>query len=496
MNDILQAVLETTEDGPLPFHGELVVEAIDGGMVSLDEADIMEDILIEAFEAEVVRAAAASRSIDRQQLELIDEALSAGDYELALDIGASILADAGVDESVIAEFKRGFKTTAGQRARMMRARKRAKTGAQRMALRARRMAARKSSARMKRRAYVKRNKVRLAKRRAQLMSSEMPPVGESFVIPTELAAQKVEEGMMFVVLADGYEPYFTATQEEANEIADTVEGASIHTLDIDVIEEAKRRSQKPAKKAAMPADAEMMEKDCYSEMDDEEEYDDEEEMDESLDESAVEQLAQEVASFIQQNPMVTYGELATRFKIGRDVAQQAMLHAGKVAGTRGEDAGWMMLAKEILAHRVQHTTGTKQAPAAMAMEMPQDEFRMESLDEAKRKPKPKMVPSKGNKAGATKVAMKPLPKAKLKGQAGAIPSDHAPDNAGNAPMESAHDESELVEVTTPVSNQDRLLAVATEHGISADAKLTIEGEVITLFVPASKAQAIRQALTV
>jgi len=516
-DELFQDILETTMDGELPINGEIVVET-DEGPVTLDEADMMEDAVIEALENAVVEAVASHPDQMRDALRALDEALAECDYENAVVIGCHILSECGVDETRINEIRKGMKLSAGQRQRMARARKKSKTGAQRMALRARRMAARKSSARMKRKAFYKRNKVRIAKRRQQLASSmDMSRVGESFVLTTELVVQKLEEGMMFVVLADGYDPYFTETQEEAAEVADTVEGASIHTFDIDVIEEAKHRAKKSkaAKKGEMPADGAMMEKGCATEMDyddemddeedDEEEYSDDEmgdeeddEMGESLDESAAEDLAKEVASFIQQHPMVGYGELATHFKIGRDVAQQAMILAGKVAGTDGEDAGWMALAKEILFHRVQHSAG---ATPGMTMRMAQSDMR-ESLDEAKRKggkmkPKPKMAPAKGNKAGAVKVAKAALPAAKLKGQAGAIPSVHAPANAGNADVEmESTNESELVDVTTSISNQDRLLAIAEEHGVSSDAKITIADNIITLSVPKAQADAINQALSV
>lgn len=633
MNDeLFQDILETTLGGELPINGEIVVETEDGP-VTLDEADMIEDAAIEALENAVIEAITAHPHHQmRDELRALDEALSEGDYENAAVIGLHILSECGFDEARIAEVKKGMKFSAGQRAQMARARKKSKTGAQRMMLRKRRMAARKSSARMKRKAYYKRNRVRLAKRRAQLAGSmEMESANESFVLPTALVAQKLDEGMMFVVLADGYEPYFTETQDEAAEIADTVEGASIHTIDIDVIEEAKRRAKKgkSAKKDEMPMDGAMMEKGCATEMDDEEDYSDDEEDDEmaeSLDESAAEDLAKEVASFIQQHPLVSYGELATYFKIGRDVAQQAMIIAGKVAGAEGEEAGWMALAKEILWNRVQHSAG---ATPAMTMTMAQSDMRESRLSradiaalhevsseaealakrlfaivapaeqeeianykkrpdwsklkkthpenwpkatwnhsgmyvrarkavdharkaygdvldvdsmywrivdaaisgdlgsfddfwdehgqelnlqksesvEAKRKggkmkPKPKMVPAKGNKAGAVKVAKAALPAAKLKGQAGAIPSVHAPASAGNddatleGTVESSNDETELVDVTTSITNQDRLLAVAEEHGVSQDAKLTIADGVITLSVPKAQADAINQALSV
>lgn len=76
-------------------------------------------------------------------------------------------------------------------------------------------------------------------------------------------------------------------------------------------------------------------------------------------------LATEIAEFLRKHPDVTYGELATRFKVGRDVAQQIMLQAAKFTGSKGASGSF---AKHIMGYM----------PQVGAVAMP----RGESIEEA------------------------------------------------------------------------------------------------------------------
>jgi hypothetical protein len=455
MDDITKAVFETTEDGELPFHGELVVEGDDGQSVTLDEADVMEDVVIEAFENAIADAVMSNPNEHATALREIDELLAEGDYETAMERGVYVLRKCGVDEALLDEFKKGFKTSATQRARMGRARMKAKTGTQLMALRARRRAARKGSSRMKRARYYKQNKRRISRRRAQLQNS--------FELDATLVAEMAEQGMTFVVLQDGEEPVFATTRQVAESLAG--DGAVVIELSAEQIEEAKSKGKPFMKKAAddedeadgsdeEETDESIDEKkncdDEDEESDDEEddyedgEEDDEEETDESIDESAASKLANEIAKFMKAHPRVGYGELATRFKIGRDVAQQAVIIAGRVAGAKGDKGSWLHLATEIMGKLLNHSAGEAPDMPAKAS-MPQRNLRVgqvasvqddganlaedgdesESVDEAGLQgTNPKVRITAGNKAGVTKVSKQALPKAKLKGKEGAIKSAH------------------------------------------------------------------------
>jgi len=363
MDDITQAVFATTEDGELPFHGELIVEGDDGQDVTLDEADLMEDVVIEAFETAIAEAVSTEPNMHIVALREIDEALAEGDYETALQLGSELLARCEIDEAVIAEFKKGFKTSATQRARMGRVRAKAKTGTQLMARRARRRAARKGSARMKRARYYKQNKRRISRRRAQLQNS--------FDLDANTVVEMVEQGMTFVVLQDGEEPVFASSREIAEGIAG--DAGAVVELTVEQIDEAKKKSKKcrskgdyddatdsyPGGPNGPAGDDEVDEAKGKKDEEDEEEPEDEEdeeepedeeddETDESLAESEASKLANEIAKFLKKHPSVGYGELATRFRIGRDVAQQAVIIASNVAKKKGDEASWLYLAKEIM----------------------------------------------------------------------------------------------------------------------------------------------------
>ena len=436
MDDITQAVFETTEDGELPFHGELIVEGDDGQSVTLDEADVMEDVIIEAFEVEIAEAVASDPNAHSVALREIDEALAEGDYETAMEAGCALLARCGVDEARIEEFKKGFKTSATQRSRMGRMRMKAKTGTQLMALRQRRRAARKGGARMKRARYYKSNKQRIARRRAQLTNS----VDLNAVQVVEMA----EQGMTFVVLQDGEEPVFASSREIAEALAG--DDGVVVELTQDQIEEAFKKSGKNgkpffAKKKADDAEDEGDEtdeslaekKDCDDEDDDEDadeddyedDEDDEDETDESIEESEVSKLANEIAKFLKQHPRVGYGELATRFKVGRDVAQQAVILASNSAKAKGDQASWLWLAKEIMGKLMHHSAGTqspanpKSMPAKLQVASVQDDGA--DLQEDDEEP---VDEGSGTKSGTITVAKQSLPKPKLKGKEGAIKSAH------------------------------------------------------------------------
>lgn len=444
--DITQAVFETTEDGELPFHGELIVEGEDGQSVTLDEADVMEDVVIEAFESAIADAVARDPNAHLAVLREIDEALVEGDYETALEKGCALLARCGIGEDQIDEFKKGFKTSATQRARMTRARAKAKTGGQLMALRARRRAARTGSARMKRARYYKSNKRRISRRRAQLQNSVN--------LDASTVMEMAEQGMTFVVAQDGEEPVFASSRE----IAETLAGDTgvVIELTAEQIDEAckkagKRKGKKPVDDMPMEAKSEDDEEEEGDEEDSEEEEDyaddeedsEDEEADESIEESSAASVANEIAKFLKKNPSVGYGELATRFKIGRDVAQQALVIAGRVAGAKGDEGSWIYLAKEILGKLMKHSAGSEAPAAPTSTSLPRKNHRVftqvasvqddgadlqeddEELDEAGTQgTKPKVVISAGNKAGATTVSKQSLPKPKLKGKEGAIKSAH------------------------------------------------------------------------
>lgn len=417
-NEITTAVFETTEDDELPFTGEMIVDSEDGQSVTLDESDLFEDVVIEALEDAIADAVQSAPNASVQDVREIDEALQDGNYERALDLGVVLLRKLGVDEAQIDEFKKGFKVAGSQRAKMARMRKKPKTGSAMMALRARRRAARKSSSRMKRARYYKQNKRRIARRRAQLQNSavvnldatlvaEMAEQGLTvvviqdgeepvFVSSRELAEQLAEDGAHVIELSE----------EQIDEACKKSGG--------------KRKGKMTAKMADDEADESLAEKDCEDEEDDEEDYedgedeedseDDEEETDESVDEAGKEKpfgsagkttlqqklqiarqraaaakrdtelrrggrresveedqldeksaaaMANEIAKFLKAHPDVGYGELATRFKIGRDVAQQAVILAGNVAGgkVKGDQASWLYLAKEIMGKLMAHSSG-------------------------------------------------------------------------------------------------------------------------------------------
>lgn len=419
-NEITTAVFETTEDDELPFTGEMVVEGDDGASVTLDESDLFEDVVIEALEDAIADAVQSDPNTHVQDVREIDEALQDGNYERAVDLGVVLLRKLGVDEAQIDEFKKGFKVSGSQRAKMARMRKKPKTGSAMMALRARRRAARKSSSRMKRARYYKQNKRRIARRRAQLQNSAVVNLDATLV------AEMAEQGLTVVVVQEGEEPVFVSSRELAEQLAG--DGAHVIELSEEQIDEAckksggKRKGKMPAKMADDEADESLAEKDCEDEEeeDDEEDYedgedeedseDDEEETDESVDEAGKEKpfgsagkttlqqklqiarqraaaakrdaelrrggrresveedqldeksaaaMANEIAKFLKAHPDVGYGELATRFKIGRDVAQQAVILAGNVAGgkAKGDQASWLYLAKEILGKLMAHSSG-------------------------------------------------------------------------------------------------------------------------------------------
>lgn len=144
-NEITTAVFETEETDDLPFTGEMVVESLGEPDVVLDESDLFEDVVIEALEDAIAEAVSANPNAHVQAVREIDEALQEGNYEIAVELGTALLQKCGVDEAQIDEFKKGFKVSGSQRAKMMRMRKKPKTGSALMALRARRRAARKSS---------------------------------------------------------------------------------------------------------------------------------------------------------------------------------------------------------------------------------------------------------------------------------------------------------------------------------------------------------------
>lgn len=570
MNDIARAVFETTEDGELPFHGELVVEGDDGQSVTLDEVDVMEDVVIETLENAIADAVAQNPNAHVQDVRAIDEALQEGNYEIAVELGTALLRKLGVDEAQIDEFKKGFKVSGSQRARIARMRKKPKTGSAMMALRARRRAARKSSSRMKRARYYKQNKRRIARRRAQLQNSA------SINLDANQIVEMAQQGLTVVIVQEGEDPLFVSSREIAEQIAD--ENAVVIELSDEQIDEAckkaggKRKGKMPPKMADDETDESLDEENCDDEEDDDEEdyvddeeEDDEDEMDDETDESideadkekpfgnagktnlqqklqiarnraaaakrdaelrrkggrreSVEEgqldeksaaaMANEVAKFLKAHPDVGYGELATRFKIGRDVAQQAVILAGNVAGgkAKGDQASWLYLAKEILGKLMAHSAGAapdSPGPAKFPAKdmrqvasIDQDEADLveddesedpDDLDEANRKPR--VVISAGNKSGATKVAKATLPKAKLKGKEGAIKSAHSTIEHDDDP--DAQD-SGLVEVTVPMAKADALVAAAARHGLASNtaARLNQATETVTLMVPARLADAIR-----
>lgn len=525
MDDITKAVFETTEDGELPFHGELVVEGDDGQSVTLDEADVMEDVVIEAFENAIAEAVASNPNTHAAVLREIDELLAEGDYESAMERGIYVLRQCGVDEALLAEFKKGFKTSATQRARMSRSRMKAKTGGQLMALRARRRAARKGSARMKRARYYKQNKRRISRRRSQLQNS--------FDLDATLVAEMAEQGMTFVVLQDGEEPVFATSREVAEGLAG--EGASVIELSAEQIEEAcKKAKGKPFMKKADDEDEESGEdetdeslaekKDCDDEEDEEsddeeDDYeDDEEETDESIDESAASRLANEIAKFMKANPSVGYGELATRFKIGRDVAQQAVIIAGRVAGAKGDKGSWLHLATEIMGKILNHSAGeAPDMPAKASLpqrnlrvgqvasvqddgaNLAEDDDETDTVDEAGLQgTKPKVRITAGNKPGVTKVAKQALPKAKLKGKEGAIKSAHGTGESAEGDPDAGDDldESGLVSVTVPIAKTEALVAAAAQNGLASTTKVRVQTKegVVSMLVPAGVADSIRKAI--
>lgn len=523
-DDITRAVFETTEDGELPFHGELVVEGDDGQSVTLDEADVMEDVVIESFENAIADAVASNPNEHAAALREIDELLAEGDYETAMDRGIYVLRKCGVDEALLDEFKKGFKTSATQRARMGRARAKAKTGTQLMALRARRRAARKGSSRMKRTRYYKQNKRRIIRRRSQLQNS--------VDLDATLVAEMAEQGMTFVVLQDGQEPVFATSREVAEALAG--DGATVIELSDEQIEEAKSKGKPFMKKAADDEDEEGDEeetdeslaekKDCDDEEDEESDdeegdyEDDEEETDESIDESAASKLASEIAKFMKAHPKVGYGELATRFKIGRDVAQQAVIIAGRVAGAKGDKGSWLHLATEIMGELLNHSAGEAPDMPAKAS-MPQRNLRVgqvasvqddganlaedgddsESVDEAGLQgTKPKVRITAGNKPGVTKVSKQALPKAALKGKEGAIKSAHGRGESTEDDPDAGDDldESGLVTVTAPLAKTEALVAAAAQNGLASTTKVRVQTKegLVSMLVPAQVADSIRKAI--
>lgn len=409
MDNITLAVFETEEDGELPFHGELVIEADeteDGTAVTLDEADIMEDVVIEAFENAISEAVAEDPNAHLSVLRELDAALDEGDYESAQEIGLKLLQDCGVDESRIEEFKKGFKVTSGQRARISRKRMRPKSGGQLAKLRQRRRVARRGTSRMKRARYYKQNRRRISRRRAQLQNSVDLDAG--------LVVEMTSMGMRFVVVTEGQDPVFATDHATALELAEGDESRVLQ-LTAEVIDEAKRKSKSKKGKSSKadyddstdsypggpngPAEAQVDDEDDEDdeepsddegedeedetdddkEADDEEDSDDEDEDDEEetdesvsaavddvLDESAESKLANEIAKFLKQHRDVGYGELATRFKIGRDVAQQAVIIAGRVAGAKGDEGSWLFLAKEIMGKLMKHSAG-KEGPTSHSL---------------------------------------------------------------------------------------------------------------------------------
>jgi hypothetical protein len=115
-----------------------------------------------------------------------------------------------------------------------------------------------------------------------------------------------------------------------------------------------------------------------------------------------------MATFLRKHPDVTYGELATTFKIGRDVAQQIMLQVGALAGTKAEGGSFE---KHILAQLMQ--VGARRFESYEGDEEQLGLFE-DDLDEEQgtmgAKPAGGTDPRRG-------------PKPRYKGQTGAIPDD-------------------------------------------------------------------------
>ncbi len=343
---------------------EFVIETADGELV-VDASDLMEDVVIDALEQAIEEAIAKNPNQHLDLVRQVDSMLEDGDYESALHVGCALLRRLGVDESRLDEFKQGFKVSAGRRAAIARKRAKPKTGMAMMALRKRRRAAKKSSAKMKRARYYKRNRVRLARRRKQLANAIQMP-------DNTVVQEMLQAGMPFAILVEGADALFASSREAAEELAEEFGGAVVECTDllegrVNVVEAAADDEEDDEEDYADDEesdDEEDSEDDEEDDPDEEEPDDDEDDMEESVDENmAMANFAQVVARFIVANPKVTYGELATHFGIGRDVAQQfLLLHQFSSPKDRGS---YLALAKEILGSMKTFQAGTKPLAASI-----------------------------------------------------------------------------------------------------------------------------------
>lgn len=247
-------------------------------LTETETVELLDETVIDDLEEAVLTALRDSGTV-QEHADLLEELfgmLSEGEYEDAWDVGVAILeATDTLTEEQLDELKKGFRFAAGARAMMQRVRRKVKTGAERMKLKKRRKKARKAVNRIKRQRFYKRNKQRIKMRRKQLGNSV-----ERRDTVSPIDESMVEAGFTHAVVVEGADPIYLRDEETAFEIAEADGG--------EVVELAEAAG-----------------------------------------------MAQQIAAFLRRHPDVTYGELATTFRIGRDVAQQIMLSYGRVGGASG-----------------------------------------------------------------------------------------------------------------------------------------------------------------
>ena len=347
---------------------------------------IEEDLAIDELEEALATAIGSAGNDHLDAIQQFEALVAEGEYAAAQDVGIELL-ESILDEEALDELKKGFKFNAGQRALIARRRKKAKTGAQKIALRKRRKEARKSINKLKRKRFAKMNKARLDRRRKQLGNSTEPTNPHA-----ELFAEMAALGFTHAILIEGEEPLFSRDADHAAEIAEDDNGEVVE------LEEGKVPPQFLSKQKGKKGKANGKKKDDDEEDDDDDTdesveestlevtedcYDDDGNLD-VLGESAAAKMARAVTKFLRKHPRTGHGELATRFGIGQARAREVIDTVSRLGKAKGDAGSFEMVAVRVMDKLMQ--AGAKPAPAkgARVVMKPQHKVmktgRMESDD--------------------------------------------------------------------------------------------------------------------
>lgn len=466
-------------------------------MTEDEQAELLDDFLIDELEEMVLEAIGTDANRYIAKLEEMQELLNAGEYEMGWDVAVSILEAAGARN--IEEFKAGFKVASSQRAKSARIAARPKTGAKKQELKKRRKKAKKPAEKNKRARAAKKFKARRTRRRKQL--------GNSVEIDQDTVAEMLTAGFTHAVVdANDPDPTYTRDEETATELAEEI-GGEVVTLDEYVPQNGARTKQA---------------------------------------------MASDIATFLKAHPDVTYGELGTRFKIGRDVAQQVMLSVGKFTSAyAGGSYSTGDLAKHIMGRLPQvgavaasddttpaanlseedresiETTlatlrkaGLMEEAELMESSIPglvidddEDEDDYEDLfevetdedeedddvqleldldeeDEDDDDEEDEVTEARAEKLAKAKGAGQRGPKPRYQGQTGAIPDDVQHED------EDEEDDDDLVEVSALREQAEDLIEAAREAGLDSKAtKIQVREGRIFMSVPGEAAAIINQRLS-